>query len=132
MSPTTILTKPELDAGEASFSRAKKLTGICSNALSVGCYVLRAYLDKDTASIDGVELDFLRGIGFRTGLAMARLPARASGQGGGDALPTLGPESSDSRVPRTLVHCCSEEGNLLSRPYMQGAPTNYVTNTKRR
>ena len=32
--------------------------------------------------------------------------------------------------PRTLVHCCCEEGNLLNRPYLKDSPVKYVDFTQ--
>ena len=71
----------------------------------------------------------LRGLGFRfhvprdPSAAGAMVPV-ASGIGvqkGADP---------GSRHPRTLVHCCSEKGNLLSRPYLPGGAQKFVDITK--
>ena len=62
-------------------------------------HTIKLYLDKQTMGLDGVELDFLRDVGFRFGLRKD-LPAHKLAAG----------EISNCQQLRTFVHCCCEKG----------------------
>ena len=73
-------------------------------------FSFRLYHHRHTGKVDGFDQDEL----LRQGFKFAPPPAAAA-------------RACAARNGRaTLVHCCCDQGSLLSRPRVEGGPTNFV------